>query len=164
MRHPPPSSVASVLVVLLCLVGVAGCSQTATVYRYGAPSLEAEVVGSDVEMLLVTDQSGEVYEVPVQTVTDIDHPGNVTAAVGAYLVFTGVVMLAIGPDGEADSVDDIIRKMGWGYTALGGWLGAWGLGSWIDSKLDAAEAEKQIGKRFVPGIEHPVRRSSQVPD
>jgi hypothetical protein len=129
-----------VSLVLVTTLGAAGCSSTATLRRFGAPPLEARIVGGSATSLYIEDDDGRRYRVPRASVIDVDHPGNVALAFG--LGCLAMSSLFYFDHGGSDSVDsDSSRKMAaLGYLVPGLLLAGWGGYVWFDSTSAAAHA------------------------
>jgi hypothetical protein len=86
-------------VALSVAISLAGCSTTATIHRVNGPAYEAKIVQSDSTSLDVLGDDGQPYRVPREQVSEIDHPGNVLATIGAALVgFAGLITWAVATD------------------------------------------------------------------
>jgi hypothetical protein len=84
--------------MLLCAASAAllmGCGTTATITRINEPEIEGKIVSADDGMLQVETRAGN-HSIPLQNVTDIDHPGNVAATIGTLLTGYGVANIALG--------------------------------------------------------------------
>lgn len=73
----------------------AACSTTATVYRRGAPPVEASIVGGTADSILL-ERNGNLASVPRGAVTDVNHPGDVHALIGGGILSYGILNIAVG--------------------------------------------------------------------
>ncbi len=126
--------VSIVTVMALCS---SGCGITATVHRWGAPPLEAQIVDSDANNLYVEDDQGRRYRVPRSTVKELDHPGNVAMAVGLGCLALASIMY-FGKDDSGRDPDPARRTVAMGYGIPGAILTAWGGYSWLSSRNAAS--------------------------
>ncbi|MDC0746716.1 hypothetical protein [Polyangium mundeleinium] len=79
---------------------VMGCSTTATISRINEPDIEGKIISADDGILMVETRAGH-DSIPLLSVTDIDHPGNVAATIGTLLTGYGVANIIVGaPDCE----------------------------------------------------------------
>ncbi len=75
-----------------------GCGTTATLTRPGAPEVEAKIMASDSQNIYV-ENAGGTTTLARDSITDIDHPGNVAATIGAIVTGYGIANIATGaPD------------------------------------------------------------------
>jgi hypothetical protein len=112
-----------------------GCSTTATISRINQPEIEAQIIRSDNDSHFVRTEGGS-FEIPRSSVSDIDHPGNVAATIGAIITGYGIVNIGVGlPDcdrrGAAYCVGVFLP------AAIGAPIFAWGLGTWMKSSAAA---------------------------
>jgi hypothetical protein len=136
------------------------CSSAATVERRGAPDLEARIVGNDDRYLYVENDQGRVFRVERRTVVDIDHPGNVAAAIGTpFLAVSGLLLgllMTYAPHERWFRGDNLIASVPLViYGSIGLPLVVGGLGVWLPS----AAAAGPSGRLAAP---LPVRKA--VPD
>ncbi len=112
---------------------VMGCSSTATLTRVGAPEVDGKVVTSDSQTIYV-ETDGRTSPIARQSVTDIDHPGNVAAIVGGMVTAYGAANIVIGaPDcnrGEVAYCTGVFLP-----AALGAPMLLWGVATWARSKI-----------------------------
>ena len=129
-------------VVALCC---GGCGMTATIHRWGAPPLEAQIVDSDSKSVYVEDDQGNRYRVPRDTITELDHPGNVALGIGIGLLAIGSMLYFVDDDSGREP-DEARRTMAIGYAIPGAILAAWGGYSWFGSRSSASDvgAEQAI--------------------
>jgi hypothetical protein len=93
-------------VALSVAISLAGCSSTATIHRVNGPAYEAKILRSDPTSLDVLGDDGRPYRVSREQVSDIDHPGNVLATVGAVLVgVAGLIAWAVATDHSQSQSD-----------------------------------------------------------
>lgn len=135
----------------LLVLSLGGCSYTATIHRYGGPSIEAEIIASDPNNLVVTDQRGEAYEVPTRTVTEVDHPGNGWIIAGAIIAAFGLI-----PTLSTD--EDFSRALGGTYFGMGAGIALIGALPYIESTMNSSAADLRSGVKLVPATDMPVRR------
>lgn len=122
------------------LVAVSGCSTTATVITRDGKREETRIVGGDREVLLLQNDYGVEKIVRRSEVKDIDHPGNVIAALGgtiagsyaSALIVMGTVCSTSGA--SRGSSCTILMGMSGAMTALGAGMLVWGLWTWLGSK------------------------------
>lgn len=125
------------LLALLC-----GCSTTATISRSHGRPVEATLYRSDNEALFARTEQGVDVVIPRAEVTDIDHPGNAIAIVGALLGAQGAVSIAAGHG----SCGKLTGSMSAAYcvgtylpAAIGGAMLVWGLATWANSSTSASD-------------------------
>jgi hypothetical protein len=145
------STVLNILIVALLVWCVSGCSNTATIHRYGAPSLESEIVASDTQTLVVQDEHGDTYEVPVLTVTEVDHPGTGWIVAGGILAGMGVLFAFAADEAGSDIIGGTYIGMGFGVGLIGAF-------PHVRSRMNTSGADLRSGVRLVPGTDMPVRR------
>lgn len=138
----------------LFAIVLSGCSYSATVHRYGAPSLEAEIVASDPNTLVIKDVHGESYEVPTRTVTDVEHPGTGWIIAGAVVGGIGVIPALFVED-------DIGSALGGTYIGIGAAIAFVGALPYIHSRMNASGADLRSGVKLVPGTDMPIRRVNE---
>jgi hypothetical protein len=80
------------LVALVAIVCFGGCASTATIARTDGPDSEAGIERSDASALYVRARNGRIYRIPRESISAIDHPGNVEILVGGSLL----ALLAVG--------------------------------------------------------------------
>jgi hypothetical protein len=163
-RSPRVRVLTSVLVATL-LSG--GCATTATIrtpvgaraYERRAPTspvdvvgravvspLEVTIVGSDASTVYFNDDNGNPLQLGQYHVSEIDHPGNVLAWLGAPFLGFGAAILAALYSRPSDQKDGdgfvgIGYLMGWTSVVMGGVLVISGTWSWGRSKLAARTFE-----------------------
>ncbi|QDG54648.1 hypothetical protein FIV42_29060 [Persicimonas caeni] len=148
------TSASKLLFALLFIWYSSGCSHAATIHRYGGPSLEAEIVASDPKTLVIKDQYGETYEVPMLTVTEIEHPGT------GWLL-AGTVIAAIGVIPALTVEGDVGAALGSGYIGFGGLIAVIGGLPYVHSRMNASAADLREGAKLVPGTDMPIRRVNE---
>jgi len=84
----------------LLLMSFPAC--TATVHRVNGPNVEAEIVGSDADGLQVASDQGTTYRLPRDSVAAIDHPGDVTAILGAIAIIVGGLVAVTASGARSD--------------------------------------------------------------
>jgi hypothetical protein len=115
-----------------------GCGTTATIHRWGAPPLEAQIVDSDSKNIYVEDDQERRYRVPRSNLTEVDHPGNVALGIGIGLLAIGSMLYFVDDDSGRES-DEARRTMGLGYGIPGAILAAWGGYSWFSSRSASSQ-------------------------
>jgi hypothetical protein len=90
------------VVVILCF---GGCSSTATIVRTDGPDNEAEIVSSDAGAVYVRGHNGRIYRIGRESISDIDHPGNVEILVGSILL--GILALGLSESYDHTSRDEL---------------------------------------------------------
>jgi hypothetical protein len=135
--------------MILCIpvaAFVMGCGTTATVSRIGAPAVNGTIVSSDARAIYVETQ-GETFPVDRQSISDIDHPGNVAAVIGGIVSAYGVANIAIGaPDcdrGGAAYCTGVFLPAAIGVPIL-----AYGLVTWAGSRAAAKPHHVAEGANF----------------
>lgn len=139
--------------VLLCIplaALVTGCGLAATISRPGAPTIEGRIVESDENMIYVETKQG-VTPIDRASISDIDHPGNVAAVIGAVVSAYGAANIAVGVPQCSDQGPAFCVGV-FAPAAIGVPVMLWGLGAWAMSK--SAET---------PGMKHERPRVSVVP-
>jgi hypothetical protein len=81
---------------LLGLVLLTGCGTSATITRANAPAIDGKIIGGDSSDVYIETRSGVSDTVPRSEITDIDHPGNVAATIGALVTAYGGANIAVG--------------------------------------------------------------------
>jgi hypothetical protein len=125
-------------------ISLAGCSTTATIHRVSGPAYEAKILQSDATSLDVQGDDGRPYRVPREQVSDIDHPGNVLATVGAALLgFAGLISyVAATENGGGPSSRDTAITVGVVYGLPGLLMAVAGGSIWLSSKDKARACEE----------------------
>ena len=82
-----------IVTAFLALAGM-GCATTATVSHDGEED-EVKILDSNSRQIRVSKGEQE-YTIDKSSIRDIDHPGNVAAAIGALLTVYGVINIAVG--------------------------------------------------------------------
>jgi hypothetical protein len=127
-------------------ISLAGCSTTATIHRVNGPAYEAKILQSDPTSLDVQGDDGRPYRVPREQISDIDHPGNVLATVGAALLgFAGLISYVAATDtgGGASSRDTAIT-VGVIYGLPGLLMAVAGGSIWLSSRDKARACEEAL--------------------
>jgi hypothetical protein len=119
-----------------------GCGTTATIHRWGAPPLEAQIVDSDSKSIYVEDDQGRRYRVPRSTLTEVDHPGNVALGIGIGLLAIASIAY-FADDDSGRGPDEARRAMALGYGIPGTILAAWGGYSWLGSRSAASHVSTE---------------------
>lgn len=86
------------------LAALAGCGTTASIKRHDGRDIEGKIVGGDVANVYVRTAGGKPLPVPRESITDVDHPGNVLAIIGVVNALAGAVnAFALGACARHDS-------------------------------------------------------------
>lgn len=129
-----------------------GCGSTATIGRVNAPDLEAEIQSSDSESINVKT-ANTTFSVSRQTITSIDHPGNVAATIGAVVTGYGIANIALGASdcdrGGAAYCTGVFLPAAIGLPVM-----AYGLYNWLSSTRAAnmAKPKNDAALVIVPTI------------
>ena len=92
-------------VALITLGCFGGCASTATIERTDGPDNEARLVGSDAGAVYVRARSGQTYRIGRESISDIDHPGNVEILIGGLLLgLVTTIAVDVYEDGDRDAV------------------------------------------------------------
>jgi hypothetical protein len=86
------------LVAAVVIVCFGACSSTATIVRTDGPDSEAEIVSSDARAIYVRGHNGQTYRIGRESISDIDHPGNVEMIIGGALLGFLAFGVAISSD------------------------------------------------------------------
>lgn len=87
-------------VALITLVFSGGCASTATIQRTDGPDNEARIVTSDAGAVYVAGRNGQIYRIGRESVSEIDHPGNVEILIGSLVVgLVGALAIGVYEDG-----------------------------------------------------------------
>jgi hypothetical protein len=124
-------------------ISLGGCSTTATIHRANGPAYEAKILRSDPTSLDVQGDDERPYRVPCEQVSEIDHPGNVIATVGAALMgIAGLAAWSIATErSQADRRDGVIAvSIGYGLPGL--LMAVYGGSVWYSSKNKARACEE----------------------
>jgi hypothetical protein len=117
-----------------------GCGTAATITRVDSPPLEGKIVASADDILQVETKAGNT-PVAMQSVSDIDHPGNVAGTIGALVTAYGAYNIYVGMpqcerQGGAFCVGVFLP------AAIGLPLTIWGFTTWGRSKVAASQGSK----------------------
>ncbi|MCY1073027.1 hypothetical protein [Archangium lansingense] len=128
-----------IAVTLLSSILLCGCSTTATISRVNGRTLDAKIRRSTPGAVVVQTDSGEEVSISRSDISDIDHPGNVSAVLGGLLGAYGVLNIAVGApnctsEGGAYCAGVFLP------AALGASMLAWGLSTWIGSTSAASNS------------------------
>jgi hypothetical protein len=149
---------------MLVVLVPCGCFSTATITRRSDPPIEARIDRSDTESLFLTSPDGEHFSVKRSEVTDIDHPGNVHATVGAVAVALGVLML-VGSTRDVSPESSIgLFMFGDAIGIAGAYLAGYGLWTYFRSvsasqasspavALDRGQAPPRLTGPFCGGVQ-----------
>lgn len=105
-------------VALLTLVCFGGCASTATIARTDGPDSEARIISSDAGGVYVSARNGQTYRIGRESISAIDHPGNVELLVGSLLV--GFITLLVVSSYETVNSDELGIALAYGSPGL--WL------------------------------------------
>ena len=132
---------------------VSGCGTTATIHRWGAPALEAEIVDADAAKVYVSDGTGRRYRVARKDVADVDHPGNVLLMVGVAVLALGAGMYFDKDGAPGDSEDELRNRRNTGlvFAVPGALMAAWGSYSWWSSRRTEGR-HGEVRPSPMPGI------------
>lgn len=87
------------------------CSCAATIERRGAPTIDAPIVGSDLNTINVKSKDGSVATIDGREIIEIDHPGNVLMTVGlgyaGWTLFKIVILSAM--KGKEDAIINAVE-------------------------------------------------------
>jgi hypothetical protein len=122
---------------LLTSILICGCSTTASISRLNGTELEAKILRSTSGAVMVETNGGSEVSISRGDISDIDHPGNAAAIVGALLSTYGAINIGVG----ASKCDE-----GGGAYCTGVFLPAaigvpmliWGMATWIGSTSAAS--------------------------
>jgi hypothetical protein len=123
------------IAVVLC--ASLGCATTATITRKNGQHDEATIVRGTTSSVMVDTGAGE-RPIPREEITDIDHPGNVHATVGALLLAYGILNISVGAS-QCDRRGAAFCTGVFTPAALGLGMGIWGLTVWSKSTKAARE-------------------------
>jgi hypothetical protein len=92
-------------IALIALVCSGGCASTATIGRVDGPDNEARIVTSDVGAVYVSARNGATYRIGRESISSIDHPGNVEILIGSILAGVGTLaIVGAYQDGDRDVI------------------------------------------------------------
>jgi len=129
-----------------------GCGNTATITRVNAPELDGEIRASDSQNIYIKTAGNTPMSVPRETITDIDHPGNVAATIGAIVTGYGIANIAMGA-GDCDRGGAAYCTGVFLPAAIGLPIMSWGLYTWINSTTGAKTGnQKESSVAIVPTI------------
>lgn len=147
-------NLANISSVFLCSVAVflGGCGTTATISRINAPAMEGRIVSSDQRSIYV-QTAGDTFPIARDEISDIDHPGNVAATIGAVVTGYGIANIALGAEdcdrGGAAYCTGVFLP-----AAIGAPIMAYGLVTWLKSVSASGPRKDQTEPSFavVPTI------------
>jgi hypothetical protein len=119
------------LAAVLCASFGTGCVTTATITRKGGQTEEATIVRGTSSSVMVETGAGE-RAIPRDEITDIDHPGNVAAVIGALLLGYGVLNISVGAS-QCDRRGAAFCTGVFTPAAVGLGMSIWGLSVWTRS-------------------------------
>jgi hypothetical protein len=120
---------------ILCASLFAGCGTTATIYRKSGQQDEATILRGSSSSVMVDTGAGE-RPIPREDITDIDHPGNVHATIGAVLLAYGILNIAVGSS-QCQSKGAAFCTGVFLPATLGLGMSIWGLTIWSRSSTAA---------------------------
>ncbi len=124
-------------------ISLAGCSTTATIHRVNGPAYEATIAQSEPTSLDVFGDDGRPYRVPREQVSEIDHPGNVLATVGAVLLgLAGLTASVAATDRNTSDARGTAIAVGVIYGLPGLLMAVTGGSIWLSSKSKARALEE----------------------
>ncbi len=121
-----------ITVALLASSLICGCSTTATISRTNGRDIEARIERSTPGAVVVQTEGGSEVSIPRSEITDIDHPGNAAAVVGALLSAYGGLNIASGASKCSDNGGAYCTGV-FLPAAIGVPMLIWGLSTWIGS-------------------------------
>lgn len=138
-------------VILIALLAF-GCSNSATLHLRGGYRVEGVITQSSSEHLeIVHDDTGELQNISRDEVRDIDHPGNVMAAIGGGLVAVTwlTAYLSNAKSEEPRELSDVLGDamapyMPLGTVGLSGIFVAVGLSDWMESRWRAGDPNMRL--------------------
>lgn len=80
----------------LALVLLMGCGTTATISRNSGRDIEGRVLGGDDDHVYVKGAGGKPLQVSRDDITEVNHPGNVLAAIGGINAGLGLLGAFVG--------------------------------------------------------------------
>jgi hypothetical protein len=80
------------LIIAITLLCFGGCASTATIQRTDGPDSEALIVSSDPGAVYVRARNTQTYRIGRESISGIDHPGNVEIVAGAILIGLGAAL------------------------------------------------------------------------
>lgn len=121
--------------VLVLLTWLCGCSTTATISLVNGGKVEARIIGSDRDDLIVETATGMEVPVARSEISTIDHPGNTAAVFGGALTAYGALNVAAGfPTCGKHEVAPAAYCFGiFVPAAVGASVLAWGMMTWLRS-------------------------------
>jgi hypothetical protein len=129
------------IAVILCASLLAGCGTTATIYRKNGQQDEATILRGNSTNVVVDTGAGE-RAIPREDITDIDHPGNVHATIGAFLLAYGILNIAVGTS-QCQSKGAAFCTGVFLPATVGLGMSIWGLTIWTKS----SNAARNTGPR-----------------
>lgn len=140
------------VVLWVCLAAFAtGCGSNAIITTKGSYTpIEAKITRSTSNTIYV-EAAGSEVGIGRESITDIDHPGNVAATIGGVISAYGVVNIIRGA-GDCDTQGAAYCTGVFLPTAIGGSLLGYGLSVWLDSTnaTQPGRAVSQSRLKIVP--------------
>jgi len=109
------------LVAVVAIVCFGGCASTATIARTDGPDNETEIESSDAGGLNVRARNGRIYRIPRESISAIDHPGNVEILVGSILIgMTVLIVYSISKNANSSDKDVLlpVETVLWGAPGV----------------------------------------------
>lgn len=137
---------------LLLLTWLSGCTTTATITLVNGDRVDAKILGGDQDDVIVQTAAGTEVPLDRSEISDIDHPGNVAAVVGAIMTVNGAVnIVLLAPTcGDGKPTPDVSCVGAILHTTIGVSVLAWGLTAWWRSTHAAAPGSKASSADAVP--------------
>lgn len=132
----------SKLVICIPFAALAiGCGTTATITRPGTSPVEAKIMASDSQNIYV-ENAGGTTTIARDSITDIDHPGNVAATIGAIVTGYGIANIATGApncerEGAAYCTGVFLPAL------IGAPIMAWGIATYASSVSSAGSRNQK---------------------
>ncbi len=145
-RAHRPATTPIACLCLAALLVASGCGTTATIYTRRGQVVEAEILRTSGEELVIESRSGE-STLRKDEITDIDHPGNVVLLIGGLIGAYGIANIIVGmpqceKEGGAFCVGVFTpAAIGLGMTMFGGVV--WG-GSRKAAGMSKSKSEKTL--------------------
>jgi hypothetical protein len=133
--------------VFIALAGM-GCATTATVSHDGVNS-EVKIEGSTPSSLNVSSEESGRSTINKDGITDIDHPGNVHATIGAALVAYGILNIAVGYS-KCDEKGAAFCTGVFTPAAVGLGMFTWGMAVWYRSSQAAGGLPSKLATKIAP--------------
>jgi hypothetical protein len=126
------------------------CATSATIQRRDAGTVDAWIVGSDENGLLVRDARGQPTRIPRDEIADVDHPGNVLVMAGLGLLAVGA-QIVLSDQERGEELAMTSTAVGLPALAMIGWGGR----AYLASKGAAARCERETRRLTIPDPNRP---------